>query len=111
MYDRCVFSLDGRVDLDVSFKGITMRTPIYIKVEAADKLLLGEGVCRQLKIITYHPSVSSKKYYQKDNKDQPALDAKPQTSSRSQLRGPVIPEGIKERQNFPGVRRHSRSLE
>ena len=31
-YDRRVFTLDGRVDLDVSFDSVTMRTPIYIKV-------------------------------------------------------------------------------
>lgn len=54
-YDRKAFTLDGRVELDVCFNGITMRTPIYIKLDAADQLLLGEGVCRQLKIITYHP--------------------------------------------------------
>ena len=75
-YDRRVFSLDGRVDLDISFNGITMRTPIYIKVEAADKLLLGEGVCRQFKIITYHPLVSSKKT-RKENKVRPMPSVKP----------------------------------
>ena len=77
-YDRRVFTLDGRVDLDISFNGITMRTPIYIKVEAADKLLLGEGVCRQLEIITYHPSVSCKKT-RKENRIRPMLNVKPQT--------------------------------
>ena len=71
-----MFSLDGRVDLDISFNGITMRTPIYIKVEAADKLLLGEGVCRQFKIITYHPLVSSKKT-RKENKVRPMPSVKP----------------------------------
>ena len=58
-YDRRVFTLDGRMDLDIGFDGITMRTPIYIKVDAVDQLLLGEGVCSQLKIITYHSSVFS----------------------------------------------------
>ena len=57
-YDRKVFQLDGRLDLDI---GLTMRTPVYVKLDAADQLLLGEGVCRQLRIITYHPSVTGKK--------------------------------------------------
>ena len=33
-----------------------MTTPVYIKFDAHDHLLLSEGVCRQLGIITYHPS-------------------------------------------------------
>ena len=35
-----------------------MRTPVYIKMDAPEQLLLAEGVCRQLKIITYHPDVT-----------------------------------------------------
>ena len=38
-----------------------MRTPVYVKLDAADQLLLGEGVCHKLRVITYHPSVSSKR--------------------------------------------------
>ena len=34
-----------------------MSTPIYIKLDAPEQLLLGEGVCRQLQMVTYHPSV------------------------------------------------------
>ena len=34
-----------------------MRTPVYVKLDAAEQLLLSEGVCRQLGIITYHPEV------------------------------------------------------
>ena len=36
-----------------------MITPVYIKVDAHDQLLLSEGVCRQLGILQYHPSVES----------------------------------------------------
>ena len=60
-YDRKTFTLDGRLDLDICFDGVTMRTPIYVKLDAADQLLLGEGVCRQLKIISYHPYVLGKR--------------------------------------------------
>ena len=56
-YDQKPFSLDGRMDLDVTFDGQTMRTPIYVKMDAHDPLLLSEGVCRQLGIISYHPGV------------------------------------------------------
>ena len=60
-YDRKTFTLNGRLDLDICFDGVTMRTPIYVKLDAADQLLLGEGVCRQLKIISYHPYVLGKR--------------------------------------------------
>ena len=57
-YDQKPFTLDGRVDLDISFDGRTMRTPVYVKMDAKDQLLLSEGVCNQLRIITYHSVVS-----------------------------------------------------
>ncbi len=56
-YDGQPFSLDGRMDLDISFKGKTLCTPVYIKMDAQDQLLLSEGVCRQLKILSYDPDV------------------------------------------------------
>ena len=34
-----------------------MNTPIYVKMDAKEDLLLSEGVCRQLNIVTYHPEV------------------------------------------------------
>ena len=30
---------------------------MYVKMDADDQLLLSKGVCRQLGIVTYHPSV------------------------------------------------------
>ena len=57
-YDQKPFQLDGRIDLDISFDGRTMRTPVYVKMDAKDHLLLSEGVCSQLHIITYHPAVN-----------------------------------------------------
>ena len=56
-YDQKAFRLDGRMDLDVTFKDMTMRTPVYIKMDAHDQLLLSEGVCRQLGILSYHNKV------------------------------------------------------
>ena len=56
-YDQRPFSLDARMDLDVSYGGTTMRTPIYIKMDAPEPLLLSEGVCRQLGLISYHPDL------------------------------------------------------
>ena len=41
--------------IKVSFKGKNMITPIYIKMDAKDQLLLSETVCRQLGIVSYHP--------------------------------------------------------
>ena len=43
--DQCSFALDGRMDLNLSFGDKTMQTPIYLKMDAPDQLLLSEGVC------------------------------------------------------------------
>ena len=58
-YDQKPLKLDGRLDLDITFQGQTMCTPVYVKMDAHDPLLLSEGVCRQLQIITYHPSIET----------------------------------------------------
>ena len=60
-YDGRTFTLDGMMDLDLSFNRVTMKAPIYIRAFATEQLLLGEGACRQLQIITYHPDVSDRK--------------------------------------------------
>ena len=59
-YDQKPFHVDGRVDLDIAFRDQTMKTPVYVKMDASEQLLLSEGVCRQLGIVTYHPDVRSK---------------------------------------------------
>ena len=56
-YDRKTFHLDGRLDLDITFDGRTMTTPIYVKMDAKEQLLISEGVCRQLGIVRYHEQV------------------------------------------------------
>ena len=39
------------------FENKSMRTPIYVKMDAYDRLFQSEGVCRQLKILSYHAKV------------------------------------------------------
>ena len=56
-YDQKVFHLDGRLDLDITFQEQTMKTPVYVKMDAKEQLLLSEGVCRQLGIVHYHEQV------------------------------------------------------
>ena len=56
-YDQCPFQLNGRMDLDITFGDKIMKTAVYIKMDAVDQLLLSEGVCRQLDIISYHGDV------------------------------------------------------
>ena len=56
-YSRQTFTLDGRMELDISFGNKTLKTNVYIKMDAYDQLLLSEGICRQLGIITYHTNV------------------------------------------------------
>ena len=58
-YERCQFKLDGRLDLDISFNDKTMHAPVYVKMDTYDDLLLSEGVCSQLGIVTYHSQVGS----------------------------------------------------
>ena len=56
-YNWQPFSLDGRMDLNMSFGDRAMVTPIYIKMDAPDQLLLSEGACCQLGIVSYHEGV------------------------------------------------------
>ena len=56
-YNQQPFKLHGRMDLSIAFGKKTMVTPVYIKMDAHDQLLLSEGVCRQLDIVSYHPEV------------------------------------------------------
>ena len=58
-YDKKPFHLDGKLVLDVSFQDHTMKTDVYVKMDALEPLLLSEGVCRQLEIVTYHPDVET----------------------------------------------------
>ena len=56
-YDQRPFKLHGKIMLDIGFEDKTMRTPVYVKMDAPESLLLSEGVCRQLGIVSYHPSL------------------------------------------------------
>ena len=49
------------MEMDITFQDKTMKTTVYIKMDAFDQLLLSEGVCRQLGIVTYHPSLVTEK--------------------------------------------------
>ena len=66
-YSRETFTWDGAIELDVSFGERTMKTSVYIKMDAYDQLLLSEGVCRQLGIISYHSDAYPGKQKQKDD--------------------------------------------
>ena len=58
-YDQKPFTLDGKMEMDITFEESVIRTPVYIKMDTHDQLLLSEGVCRQLGIITYHKKVET----------------------------------------------------
>lgn len=58
-YNQQPFHVDGTMNMDITFNEITMTTPVYIKLDAKDQLLLSEGVCRQLGIIQYHPQIET----------------------------------------------------
>ena len=56
-YSQQHFKLDGRMDLDVTFGDKTMRTRVYVKMDAREPLLLSKRTCCQLGTISYHPAV------------------------------------------------------
>jgi hypothetical protein len=65
-YDRKPFHIDGKVNLDICFQDKVMNTPVYVKMDAPEQLLLSEGMCRQLGIISYHPEVKVQKKLHKN---------------------------------------------
>ena len=46
-YDQRTFRLDGCIDLNISYEDKVLTTTVYVKMDAAEPLLLSEGVCRQ----------------------------------------------------------------
>ena len=44
-YDRKPFHIDGKVSLDICFQDKVMNTPVYVKMDAPEQLLLSEGTC------------------------------------------------------------------
>ena len=56
-YDRKEFLLHGRMDLEIIFDGKVLCSPIYIKMDAHEQLILSEGVYSQLGIVEYHQNV------------------------------------------------------
>ena len=58
-YDQKPITLDGEVDVNISFGEKTFGTTVYIKFVAPDKLLLSEAVCHRLGVVTYHPEVQA----------------------------------------------------
>lgn len=48
------------MEMDITFEGKTLRTTVYVKMDAFNQLLLSEGVCRQLDMGMYHPSLVSR---------------------------------------------------
>ena len=58
-YNNQQFQLDGQMDLDIAFGETTIHTPVYLKMDAQEQLLLSEGVCSQLGLVTYHSGVAS----------------------------------------------------
>ena len=43
IYDQKTFHIDGRIDMDIFFEEHTMKTPVYVKIDAKEHLLLSEG--------------------------------------------------------------------
>ena len=59
MYNNERFQLDGRMDLEITFQDTTICIVVYIKMDAQEQLLISEGVCSQLGLVTYHREVAA----------------------------------------------------
>lgn len=68
-YDNKPFKQDGVMELAISFEGKVVCTPVYIKMDAEDQLLLSEGLCRQLGVVTYHSAVEVENTSQKEQEE------------------------------------------
>ena len=58
-FDEKPFHLDEKLGLNVSSGDHTMKTDVYVKMNASEQVLLSEGVCGQLGIATYHSDVEA----------------------------------------------------
>ena len=58
-YDQKPITLDGQMDMALSFGEEVLHATVYVKLVAPDQLLLSEAVCHQLGIVNYHPSVKA----------------------------------------------------
>ena len=58
--------------LTIEFDEKCLTTPVYLKMDSPDDLLLSEGVCRQLGIIQYHSEVRPVRESQKLEPSKPA---------------------------------------
>ena len=72
-----------------------MTTPVYIKMDAHDQLLLSEGVCRQLGILQYHPDVETwrggrKKSTPSTNKPKPSSLSAEETPGAEEAKVPTV---------------------
>ena len=74
-HDQRPFKLHGKMDLTISFAGRKLTTPVYIKMDTEEPLLLSEGVCRQLGIICYlWMSKGRQRVLSAEEKDESAAD-------------------------------------
>ena len=56
-YDQKPMTLDGCIDMKITFGEKNIVTTVYIKLVAPDQLLLSEVACHLLGIVNYHPEV------------------------------------------------------
>ena len=83
------------MEMQSSFGGKTMKTTIYIKMDAPDELLLSEGVCSQLDIVTYHPSILKQKAKTLKPKRPPSSVCLVQSLRLPSGRSAIVPVQIK----------------
>ena len=88
-YDHTQFTLDGQIDMDLSFDSKTMYTPVYIKADAHDQLL---SVCRQLGILQYHSDVEPWRGGRKRNQSCPSTEATSQATPPTAEATSSVPE-------------------
>ena len=58
-YQKPIITLDGQIDVKITFGDKTVVRKVFIKLVAPDKLLLPENVCQMIEIVSYHPDVQA----------------------------------------------------
>ena len=89
-YDQQPFMIDGRIDIDVVFQDKAMKTAVYVKMDAPEDLLLSEGVCRQLGILTYHPEVQPLRGRRAEKTDDEATEKGETTEQQAVCQVPMV---------------------
>ena len=89
-YNQQSFTIDGRINIGVAFQDKTMKIAIYVKMDVHEDLLLTEGVCHQLGILTYHPEVQPLRIRRGEKTSDKSKEMKETTEQQCDCQVPMV---------------------